>query len=66
MKSLTLNLLIMLSLLSIVTYSVINYWSLPEVHITTQGECVKVINHSNPHYNCENLPNKYISFYVSE
>lgn len=65
MKSLSLSILIILSLLMLVAYSVVNYWNLPEVHITTQGECVRVINHSGSHYNCEYLPKKYISYYVS-
>jgi hypothetical protein len=53
---------IIITLLILVTYSIINYWNLPEAHFNDLG-CVRVIKQGIEH-SCENIPNKYIHVWV--
>jgi hypothetical protein len=55
---------IIIALVLIVAYGVINYFSLPEVHTDSYGNCIRVINHSNTKYDCENMPHKFINYVV--
>jgi hypothetical protein len=55
---------ITISLVLIVAYNVINYFSLPEVHTNSYGDCIRVINHSDTKYDCENMPDKFINYVV--
>lgn len=64
MKLITIPSLIIVILLTLVAYSVVNYWNLPEVHTNSLGQCVRVINNSGTNYNCENMPTKYINYIV--
>lgn len=66
MKSYSINILLALVIVSTFSCIILNYFDLPEVHFNSNNECVRVINYLNTNYNCENLPEKYISFYVNE
>jgi hypothetical protein len=59
-----LSLIVIILLTILLGYSIITYWSLPEVHFTSGGECIRVINHSGSKYDCENMPNKYINYII--
>jgi hypothetical protein len=62
MKSLSLTILLMISISSIIFYSLVQYLNIPEVHFNDEG-CVRIIKQGIEH-SCENIPKKYTHVWV--
>ena len=65
MKSVLINGILLVSMVSLAVIGVNSAMSVPDMHVShSTGECVKVINYSDTDYSCELQPQKYNHIWV--
>ena len=65
MKTLVINGVLLVSIVSLAVLGVNSAMSVPDMHVShTTGECVRVINYADTNYSCENQPQKYNHIWV--